>query len=227
MLKINDKEIISHGIVLETVLPPEAIGYRNEWASLDGLPARFVSSYYQAYIRKVRLRIFGETKRDVNALRSDLIGRLVTESVAKIQFRHEPTYELGKLEELNTGAWEAGSLPIEAIFLCPYGVSFGDTHEETIGAVTVAGTAKTPPVFTINPTGENLEISNGAEHIRLEGITTGEIVIDCNKRTITQGSANIREKLTIESRYFDLAPGPNNLIITGGTGKVRWTDRWI
>jgi phage-related protein len=227
LLKINDKEIISHGIVLETVLPPEAIGYRNEWASLDGLPARFVSSYHQAYIRKVGLRVFGETKREANKLRSILIGRLVTESVAKIQFRHEPTYELGKLEELNTGAWEAGSLPIEAVFLCPYGVSFGEDHEEAIGAVTVTGTAKTPPIFTVTPTGENLEVSNGTEHIRLENITTGEIVIDCNKRTITQGSTNIREKLTIESRYFDLVPGENTLQITGGTGKVRWTDRWI
>lgn len=227
MLKINDKEIISHGIVLETVLPPEAIGYRNEWASLDGLPARFVTSYHQAYIRKVGLRIFGETKREANKLRSILIGRLVTESVAKIQFRHEPTYELGKLEELNTGLWEAGTLPIEAIFLCPYGVSFGEEQEKAIGTVMVAGTAKTPPIFTINPTGENLEISNGSEHIRLEGITTGEIVIDCNKRAITQGSSNIREKLTIESRYFDLVPGENTLQITGGTGKVRWTDRWI
>lgn len=227
MLKINDLEVTSHSIVLETVAPPEAIGYRNEWASLYGLPARFVSSYHQAYTRKVGLRIFGATKKGANALRSELIGRLVTDDVAKIQFRHEPTYELGKLEELNTGLWEAGTLPIEAIFLCPYGVSFGEDHEEAIGTVAVTGTAKTPPIFTINPTGGILEISNGTEHIRLENITTGEIVIDCNKRTITQGSTNIREKLTIESRYFDLAPGVNNLSITGGAGKVRWTDRWI
>lgn len=227
LLKINDVEITSNNIVLETVTPPEKIGYTNRWASLEGLPMRYVSIYYKPYARRATLRIFGHTKKDAIRVRSELIGKLITNGLAKIELRHESTYELGKLEEFNTGLWEAGTLPVEAVFMCPYGVSFGGDHEETIGTVTLAGTAKTPPIFIITPTDDTIEISNGREHIRLEGLGTGDITIDCAKRTVIQNGVNIRKDLTIQSRYFNLSPGENNLEIVGGTGKVRWTDRWI
>ena len=227
MLKINDVNVVGGQVVLEKVYPPEEIGLTNRWASLEGLPTRFVSDYIKPYMRRVQLRIFGKTKADAIRTRREFVGKLMSDDLVKVQFRHEDTYEMAKMESFTTADWQAGAMGVEVIFMCPYGVSFGEEKTASIGAITYLGTADTPVIFTITPSGTNLTVSNGKQSLNLTGLGTGPVVIDTGKRTITQDGVNIRSRLSISSRYFGLVPGANDFSITGGEGTVRWTERWI
>lgn len=214
-------------LIIEEVHPPETIGRKNFWHTPDGATSRLVRTNRVPYLRKVDLRIKASTRADALEYRRELIGELQTENVAKLELPNESTYEMAKLETFDTGNWELETLPIELVFYCPDGCAYGTYQTEAIGTVFVGGTENTPPYFAITPTATTVEISNGTDFLHFDGLTIGTAVtIDVGTRTPMQGLSSIRSKLSFSSDYFELSPGVNTLTITGGTGTVKFTERW-
>lgn len=226
MLQVNQNQIPN--LVVEKVLPPEQIGIQNKWFHTFGMPGRLLGSAPVPYIRRVKGRIFGETKAEALQRRREIIHALTSPDLIRLDFEHEDTYELAKLESYATDDWKAGTLPVDISFYCPHGLAFGQTKTAPIGAVTVTGTYKTPPIIRITPSATTVEIVLGQKRLRFVGITTTpQLVIDVAKRTAMQGTTSRMSKLTMESDFFELSPGVNNLSITGGTGTVEYTERFI
>lgn len=214
-------------LITEEAYPPESVGRKNVWHTPDGAASRLVRTNRVPYLRKVTVRIKASTRADVLYYRRELIGKLQTDDVAKLELPNETTYEMAKLEAFDTGNWELETLPIELIFLCPSGCAYGTDQTKAIGTVYVGGTENTPPYFAITPAATTVEISNGTDHLHFDGLTVGTAVtIDVGTRTPMQGLSSIRSKLSFSSDYFDLSPGSNTLTITGGTGTVKFTERW-
>ncbi|USK43530.1 distal tail protein Dit [Cytobacillus oceanisediminis] len=75
-----------------------------------------------------------------------------------------------------------------------------------------------------------IKVSNGEEFIAItRTFTSGdEITIDHQAGTVTlNGVTDIITGLDIESDFFPLQPGQNDLTVGGGTGTVTYTKRWL
>lgn len=69
----------------------------------------------------------------------------------------------------------------------------------------------------------------GSEFVKLEGqVSPGNLVIDFERESVTLNGESIAEKVTIDSTFFKLVKGENQIACENGAGgAVHWRERWI
>ena len=82
-------------------------------------------------------------------------------------------------------------------------------------SVDIAGEAPTFPVWTVTPPGEDLLIRNLTTGARLflSGVINGQTVVDMAAGRVYSATTgtNLNDRLSIDSRFFELAPGLQEL----------------
>lgn len=117
--------------------------------------------------------------------------------------------------------------------------AYGDTVTKTVpsgGSITftVDGTYPTKPTITANAARDGssqvwgLKLDNGAFlHVATGSASARDVVLDCENRTLTvQGAVALP---TLDSDWFELAPGTHTLVMDKGTGAatVTYKERWL
>lgn len=117
--------------------------------------------------------------------------------------------------------------------------AYGDTVTKTVPSggsltFTVDGTYPTKPTITANAARDGssqvwgLRLDNGAFlHVATGSASARDVVLDCENRTLTiQGAVALP---TLDSDWFELAPGEHTLVMDKGTGAatVTYKERWL
>lgn len=117
--------------------------------------------------------------------------------------------------------------------------AYGDTVTKTVPSggsltFTVDGTYPTKPTITANAARDGssqvwgLKLDNGAFlHVATGSASARDVVLDCENRTLTiQGAVALP---TLDSDWFELAPGTHTLVMDKGTGAatVTYKERWL
>ena len=117
--------------------------------------------------------------------------------------------------------------------------AYGDTVTVTVPSggsltFTVDGTYPTKPTITANAARDGssqvwgLKLDNGAFlHVATGSASARDVVLDCENRTLTiQGAVALP---TLDSDWFELAPGTHTLTMDKGTGAatVTYKERWL
>lgn len=216
--------------VVETVHPPETLGVVNKWTTPMGAGAKYKGMVLAPYTRRAEIRVIGGTLREASDRRQELLGLLLRDEVSSLQFRNEKTYEMAKIESIESEGYTLNTLKMTLTFYCPYGCSFGELMVETLSPETVifsTGVLPAPPKFTLKATSTTISITNGDYTWSISGLTIGQdIVADFESLSVFHGLNNIRSKVSINSDYFDIQPNEQTLYLTGATGTVTWTPRW-
>ena len=69
----------------------------------------------------------------------------------------------------------------------------------------------------------------GTQTITLAGtVGVGDLVIDFNRQTVTLNGVSIMDQMTIDSRFFMLQRGANQIVTSNGAGGMLcWRERWL
>lgn len=117
--------------------------------------------------------------------------------------------------------------------------AYGDTVTKTVPSggsltFTVGGTYPTKPTITANAARDGssqvwgLKLDNGAFlHVATGSASARDVVLNCENRTLTiQGAVALP---TLDSDWFELAPGTHTLTMDKGTGAatVTYKERWL
>ena len=117
--------------------------------------------------------------------------------------------------------------------------AYGDTVTKTVPSggsltFTVDGTYPTKPTITANAARDGssqvwgLKLDNGAFlHVATGSASARDVVLNCENRTLTiQGAVALP---TLDSDWFELAPGTHTLVMDKGTGAatVTYKERWL
>ena len=218
---------------IEKVYPPETTGLKNRWLTPVEAEARFAGETIEPYTRKVDIRLIEKTKEKNFKNRAKLLSLLRTDSVSKLQFDGEFTYERAKLESATSNDYMLGTLKIEVIFMCPFGKAFSEKKSIEITSNTEVlswGFVKTFPKFTITGYTGDILINHQTSGKFISIDTTGKtlpITVDCWDMTVMTGTDSLRSKVSFTSDYFSLLPGENVLSYSGGgTCVMEWNDCW-
>ena len=141
-----------------------------------------------------------------------------------------------------------GSMPIDSFtnadsvvvsFRLLEAAAYGDTVTKTVPSggsltFTVDGTYPTKPTITANAARDGssqvwgLRLDNGDFlHVATGSESARDVVLDCENRTLTvQGAVALP---TLDSDWFELAPGTHTLTMDKGTGAatVTYKERWL
>lgn len=183
---------------------------------------------------RVRLNIPSVDSRSVAFARRQITARLITPKPAMLILPDEPDLRyLAKLTNASelTNLWSTGSADIEFTAFDP--VAYGHEHTAKLGSstvISVGGTWQTKPTLDLTATtaGKVKILNSGTQEFVLlhANVATGaKIIIDMQAQTVRVNS-NLAV-VDVSSDFFALAPGQNDLRITGATGTAIWTERWI
>ena len=207
----------------------------------DDVPGRDGTRFRSARLGELTIEVDAELRAapgdDIAELRHMLAAALVSPSPAPLILPDDPgRYHLAVLDgesELST-LWRTGEATLT--FRCPDPVAYGQDRIEALGAATslsVGGTYEALPVFEVKPTGKRfrVESATASAFVEVEASTSFDgsktLTIDCAAQHCELGGTSVDDRVTLASTYFALAPGRNDLVATGGTGTVRWTERWL
>lgn len=111
------------------------------------------------------------------------------------------------------------------------------TSGTTIKDIINEGDCETYPVFTIvcenAPETSYLEITNNTigKKIRVnQSMSVGDkLLIDCENCTVTYNASNIINKITLDSAFFELVDGINNIScdVSGCNAQITWKSRFF
>lgn len=184
--------------------------------------------------KKVNIRWVTRNNADYNKIIRQVASKLYSTKVEKWVFDDDPTvYRLAKLD---------GDTDIEKLrtfgkttlnFIIPDGLSHSHNLSATNGSIAVNnGTEETPPIITV-------VLSGLATSIKVQNVTTGEyvevkgnytsgsiIVFDMEKRLVTLNGNSIQKDVTIESTFWNLAVGENNLSSSHDMS-LSWRERYV
>lgn len=207
----------------------------------DDVPGRDGTRFRSARLGELTIEVDAELRArpgdDIAELRHTLAAALVSASPAPLILPDDPgRYHMAVLEgesELST-LWRTGEATLT--FKCPDPVAYGQDRIEALEAstqVSCGGTYMAMPVFEVKPTGKRFRIESetAGAFVEVEAASsfdgTKTLVIDCAAQHCELGGLNADSRVTLASDYFELRPGANRLVATGGTGTVRWTERWL
>lgn len=150
--------------------------------------------------------------------------------------------------DISYKAIPSGDMPIDSFtnadsvvvnFRLLEAAAYGDTVTKTVPSggsltFTVDGTYPTKPTITANAARDGssqvwgLKLDNGAFlHVATGSASARDVVLDCENRTLTvQGAVALP---TLDSDWFELAPGTHTLVMDKGTGAatVTYKERWL
>lgn len=183
---------------------------------------------------RVRLNLPSMDHRNVALIRRKITSKLVTAKPAKLILPDEPDlHYIAKLTGASdlTNLWSTGSADLEFTAFEP--VAYGRERTSVVGPSTtlnVGGTWQTKPTFALTATtAGKVKVLNAdtQEFVLLHAnVATGaKVTIDMQAQTVRVNS-NLAV-VDVSSDFFALAPGENDIRITGATGSITWTERWI
>ena len=116
---------------------------------------------------------------------------------------------------------------LRAVWTCydPYWQSMTEKSVDCGTAVKIGGSA--PPYMRITDTlsaSGDRTYSDGTDSMAFTGLAAGDLVIDLEKQTAEIGGVPCMDKISFASTF--IIPRTGQMTITG-TGKVRWTERWV
>lgn len=216
------------------LVPPTSV-------TTDELPGRDGTRFREARLGELKIPVGVElrarTGDDIAELRHRLAGHLWSAEPAPLFLGDDPfRYHLAVLDgesELDV-LWKTGQT--ELTFRAPDPVMYGADREAALSGtaeVWVGGNHATTPVVEVVPQGTSLRVEHvglgKAVEVEAEGSFDGTktLLIDCGAEHCELGGVNADARVTLESDFFDLEPGENVIRVTGGTGTVRWTERWL
>ncbi len=225
---------LSHDVWVEDVIIPVAPTLNVRTISVEGKDGVYtLPATVSPYVVLVYCRIRAESRDAAMLKRREVAAKLAAyREPVFLQHRHEALKHRAILNGETTPSWEINDLVFTLQFLCPDGVMYGATKTSAGLSHTISGTRSTPPIITVTGASASMNLlhTQSGKRLQLDGFagTTQDIVIDCDKRTIktADGLLNLREYLTLESRFFEFVPGQNNLTINAGTISVEYTERW-
>lgn len=159
------------------------------------------------------------------------------DGVAAVELEGFLTGEM-TVEPFQGGPWLSYTMTLE----CPDPIAKGEPQSDVITSpITNAGNANTWPTVVVALSGTVTSVRIGstttAEFVQLDGLagTETEVVVSTRPgfETVEVDGVAALDKLTLDSTFFPLVPGDNDLYVTvlagGGsaTATVDWRDGWV
>lgn len=206
----------------------------------DDVPGRDGTRFRSARLGELTIPVDVELRtrprETVAELRHRLAGKLWCAEPAPLALPDDPhRYHLAVLDgesELDV-LWETGETTLN--FRCPDPVAYGMAGKaaiDTAASIRSGGNYETRPTITVVPdAGEGYKVAHAgsgeAVEVAFAFDGTKTLVIDCKAEHCEIDGANADAYVTLESDYFALEPGGNDLTATGGAGYVEWVERWL
>lgn len=170
----------------------------------------------------------------VAAERRRIASLLVTDSPAALVLDDEPDKHYmamaSNLDELSS-LGPSGSFRLEFTAYDP--IAYGKRVRRDVGAsqvVLVDGTYETYPTFELvarsSPRPRVTHVGSGG-HVELGQVAHGgaTVVVDMGAESATVNGNPC--PVTLDSDFFALEPGLNEILVTGAEGVMTWTERWL
>lgn len=216
------------------LVPPTSV-------TTDDVPGRDGTRFREARLGELSIQVDVELRAkardDVAELRHRLAPHLWAAEPAPLYLGDDPfRYHLAVLDgesELDV-LWRTGQA--ELTFRAPDPVMYGADREAELdgeAVVHVGGNWKTAPVIEVVPTGTSLRVESVTASAVVEVLAaesfdgTKTLTIDCGAEHCELGGVNADARVALASDYFALTPGENAIKVTGGSGTIRWTERWL
>lgn len=215
-----------------SLVPPTAV-------AVDEVPGRDGTRFRSARLGELSIVVDVELRagrrEDVAELRHRLAARLWSPAPAPLFLPDDPyRYHMAVLDgqsDLDV-LWRTGQAQLT--FRAPDPVMYGAERQAELSgetAVHVGGNRPTYPVIEAAPTGKSfrIEAPGGTVEVLAEGSFDGSktLLIDCGACHCELAGLNADGRVALSSDYFALEPGENALVATGGSGTIRWIERWI
>ena len=218
------------------VLPP-VDNVTTENAS--GVGASFLRRKLQPLVIPVFCRLTlgrEKPKEEVATIRRRMAAALLPGSPAMLVLDDEPERSymavVSSCDDLSS-LGPSGSFRVE--FTAHDPIAYGNDLSADVSpamSVMVDGTYETRPVFRLKST------SGGSSRVKVANQDTGafvqldaaanqgaSVIIDMEDETVTVNGNPC--PVTLSSDFFALDPGLNHIQVTGATGTVEWTERWL
>lgn len=238
-LKFNGVDLTKY-VAVESISRPLLAPLTNTWTQrpINRLPQQHKVQSADPYLVTVTYSVFGNTHEDMRVKASELAGLLFTSKPAPLITDNTGRYEMAILD----GASEVNVVPNHALrgtltFYVADG--FSRSQNKVVGtgtAINNIGNMETPAVIkaTITTATNSWVISNGSLAIKIKReLAVGNIVtiyLEQEKVTLRGSSTTpetlIMTGLTLDSDFFWLKTGVNNLTTTGATLAWEFEPRW-
>lgn len=219
----------------------------SDYLTVESVDRGFMPSISNTYVKKyhrrseinptsikVSVRLIQDTDEELTELKRLLAGMLFTTEPKKLILYDDPTrYDLVALDGGTSleRLWTTGRTTLT--FINGEGVSYSNIpRTENISTINVGGTWKTRPIF-------EMTVGSLVSEVRVTNVTTGKLVtvksvfqvgnkviIDCQKEIVTVNGNPIMGKVSLQSDFFDLIPGANQLSYTV-PGTVKFNEAWL
>lgn len=178
----------------------------------------------------------GKPKDEVATIRRRIAAALMPDSPALLVLDDEPERGymavVSSMDDLSS-LGPSGSFRVEFTAYDP--IAYGNDSSADASpamSVMVDGTFETRPVFRLKSTAGGSSRVKVANHgtgafVQLDAAANqgATVVIDMDAETVTV-NGNLCP-VTLSSDFFALSPGLNDIRVTGATGTVEWTERWL
>lgn len=230
------------GMEIERIAPVRIIDIVNAAPDVQTVTQSMPLQDGQRFIRRTRgARVITVTfvllEQDAMRRRvyiAALTAWLGTSAPAKLRITPEPTGYLMALCTLYPGQssreyWEI--LQIQFTAYDPAFIALDEYRQPVTLPVTVMRSE--PPIMRIEQHIASPLTSPtwtlGTQSIVLSGsVGVGDLVIDFEWETVTLNGASIMDQMTMDSRFFALERGANQIVTSNGAGgALCWRERWL
>lgn len=173
---------------------------------------------------------------DAAEIRHALAAALKTEDPAPLVLPDDPTrYHMAVLDgssELSR-LWDGGTATLTFRACDP--IAYGERRRAEVrdsGSVSAGGTYPARPVVTAKPPRGSkwrVEHAGTGEYVEIAASFDGSqtVVVDMGARRCRINGASADPYVTLDSDYFELAPGANEIKLSGGSATLEWDERWL
>lgn len=235
--KYGDVDLTEY-LLVEEIYAPAMAPMRNRYIMVEGMDGVHpMPAIRGMYYVEWRCRIMGDTRAASLNTRAELAAAMAAyREPVKLENDHDTLFEMAILDGESDARWDTTHLVFTLRFFCPYACKFGEEKTLELTSpykITYAGTLETAPVMTLEGvTGPlSIKIGTGPTLSLTQTLSTaGTVEVDFDKRTVTanNGIVDLREYITLASRWGKLQTGNNDITVTGTHTKLtaKYTERY-
>lgn len=224
----------SEYLVVEDIRRKQAIDVSNIWTEIPGNQGQlFLYNHLKGKRIEVTCRLLWEKWLDLDMAVSFLASKLYTNEPKELFLRDSVLSEFAIVDGSVEAERHGNTLLLTITFINPTGLRYGQLLEQEFDKDTTLeifnnGTTNADFIVkaTIDGSTASIARADSTHRLKWQKLTKGEL-LEINTKYRTCKGKSARKGLTLDSRFFTLQSGVNNLEFKGLTGVVSWRNTWI
>lgn len=224
---------LSNVVVVESVTRPILPTIINEGLFIDGKAGQLLKrSVIDNKLIQVHIRILESTKEERDVVLKKLKTALYSSTPKKLELKDTNLYNYAQITSTSDLNVDTGTRSVSLMFECYDPFDYGEVKQTPINSDFINEGGETVGVLKCTTNATNLirvkqrnKVMLTIEHNVIAG---NELVIDLEKELITLNGASIMKYLSLNSDFFTIDPGLNNITVEGvSSGTVEYRERWL